>query len=90
LPTVEDEEERDEKEDEWRDVDRDVESRLEQLLQEEQQQQQQSEDAEAVDSWQDQESRSPSSSRPNGRKADAIRDIIDALQQIDQQQESMD
>ena len=88
MPTVEDEEERDEKEDEWRDVDRDVESRLEQLLQEEQQQQ--SEDAEAVDSWQDQESRSPSSSRPNGRKADAIRDIIDALQQIDQQQESMD
>ena len=82
-PAVEDEEEVDE--DEWRnsDRDRDVESRLEQLLQEEQQQQ--SED-EAVESWQE-DSRS---SRPSGRKADAIRDIIDALQQIDQQQESTD
>lgn len=73
--------------DEWRTSDRDVESRLEQLLQEEEQQQQQQQSEDEEESSADE---SRSSSRPSGRKADAIRDIIDALQQIDQQQESTD
>ncbi|XP_059351059.1 uncharacterized protein LOC130695243 [Daphnia carinata] len=65
--------ERELNEDEWTQSDRDEPdpSRLEQLLQEDQQ----SED-ETSDVWQD---------RPNSRKADTIRDIIDALQQIDQE-----
>ncbi|KAI9556903.1 hypothetical protein GHT06_016697 [Daphnia sinensis] len=70
--------ERELNEDEWTPSDRDEPdgSRLEQLLQEDQQ----SED-ETADVWQEEHR-----SRPNSRKADTIRDIIDALQQIDQQE----
>ncbi|KZS09176.1 Uncharacterized protein APZ42_026633 [Daphnia magna] len=70
--------ERELSEDEWTQSDQDEPdpSRLEQLLQEDQQ----SED-ETSHLWQEEHR-----SRPNSRKAETIRDIIDALQQIDQQE----